>query len=537
MEKIRNLFTNKYISALIAVIGTAAGIILCLHGEFSAFIKLMPPVLLLVAVSFLKHWLYPAAGAAICLVWIIAREGAGFDGYFYPQYLRVLIGGALLCTANYVLFCAGAARAAARFIAQKTKTRRGIITGALAASLILSPVPEAAVAIGGSGFAYITRRLGISREKLAFVVNAGAVLLAGSFFVSVWSGDVASAVRTGLDLIGGELIDALAFMTTTVQYNFFAISMLVVLAMSTMQVRDMWPLLQTELAARSAFDPKKFTAEEIPAAFMKKAAAAALIPNAAFAIVFAAAFVGAVRSSMTASSAGSLGAVYYAVRHAAWGNVSLLAGGVALITALLGCAYLRVKHPEQKERNIPNANLPDLLMPAVWMLVSCMLIIAAAKNGTYAALAELISANISSAFLPTLCFAAAFAVGLFSGNCSTSCMAVLPLAIPACWNAMQEPAFYYTMGAGAVFAGALAGTLCAPHAPLNIVAALVSGCSPQRHMYTQIPYVLLCAVISCVFGYFPLSIGFGTTFGLFLVPVATYALYDCLSKRPDRIKN
>lgn len=534
---IRNLFTDKYISALFAGIGTVAGIILCLHSDFSSFIKVMPPVLLLVAASFLKHWLYPTTGAAICLVWVIAREGAGFSGCFYPQYFRVLIGGALLCAANYMIYRAGAARAAARFVAQKTKTRRGVITGALAASLILSPVPEAAVAIGGSGFTYITRRLGISREKLAFIVNVGAVLLGASFFVSVWSGDVTPAVRAGLDLIGGELIDAVAFMTTTVQYNFFAISMLVILAMSTMQVRDMKPMLQTELEARSAFDPKKFTAEDISPVFMRKAVAVAIIPNAVFAIIFAAAFAAAVRDAMTSDSTGSLGAMYYAVRHATWGNVSLLAGGIALIIALLGCTYLRIKHPEQREKSGDNVNLQDLLMSAVWVLVSCMLIIAASKTGMYADVAKLISANISSALLPTLCFAAAFVVGFLSGNCLTSCLSVLPLAISSCWNAMQEPVFYYTMGAGAVFAGALAGTLCAPHAPLNIIAALVSGCSPQRHMYTQIPYVLLCAAISCVFGYFPLSIGFGTTFGLFLVPVATYALYDCLSKRPDRIRN
>ena len=81
----------------------------------------------------------------------------------------------------------------------------------------------------------------------------------------------------------------------------------------------------------------------------------------------------------------------------------------------------------------------------------------------------------------------------------------------------------------------MAGILLSPVAMVNIVSAAATGCDYASHMRSQSIYVVLCAGVSIFLGYMPLSGGLKTAFGMVMVAVFTYALYDTIGKKPDQV--
>jgi Na+/H+ antiporter NhaC len=87
---------------------------------------------------------------------------------------------------------------------------------------------------------------------------------------------------------------------------------------------------------------------------------------------------------------------------------------------------------------------------------------------------------------------------------------------------------FYGSVAG-VLAGAIFGDHCSPISDTTVLSALASECSLEDHVWTQIPYALLAAVVGILAGdmlcgYFGAPLWVGLPLGLVLLIMAVYAL-------------
>jgi Na+/H+ antiporter NhaC len=82
---------------------------------------------------------------------------------------------------------------------------------------------------------------------------------------------------------------------------------------------------------------------------------------------------------------------------------------------------------------------------------------------------------------------------------------LMPLTIPLA-NAVgihtglegNELSTYTILNVGAVLTGAIFGDHCSPISDTTIMASAGAQCNHMNHVSTQLPYVIVVAVISCV---------------------------------------
>lgn len=535
IKMINKFIASKRLAAILSAIIVVVYFVLLFTPLSAQTIEncIFPLLLLMGASCLFRDHIIPLCAAAICIL-ATAFSGKLTSTVFEYPVIEGLLAAILISIFAHLLCKSGVIQDLAVYIANKTQTRRAFFKSLFLFGTLFSFFPEVGAAITGSLFGETGAKLGISREKTAMFANITSATLWTMFFAGVWTVHIIPATKTGLDLIGGQTIPVFPFLTTTIQYNFFAQSCIYVLLLSAFNMKDMGFLYTKECEARKSLkvehlkqmtDPKK----------QKSAIMIIVIPVLVFIVTFFTILILVGQRNPAGGDESLLYALYSYVHSENLGSAMLIAAA-----AMLLCAALLVTATRRSDMGtlaVQRGNGKDLHRIAETVL---RLIVALGVMRYFSALdiynklADKISLEVSTLFIPCMCFAFSLLIAFSSGNFSVACVLVIPYAVSICWNGIQEP-IYYTMATGSVFSGALAGMLLSPFSVQNILAAESCGCDFAAHMKSQCQYVLLSAAISCVFGFFPLSFGFGTTFGLALVFGASYAALDTFGKKADRV--
>jgi Na+/H+ antiporter NhaC len=142
--------------------------------------------------------------------------------------------------------------------------------------------------------------------------------------------------------------------------------------------------------------------------------------------------------------------------------------------------------------------------------------------GTGSYLANMISGRVALAWMPTITFVLACGIAFSTGTSWGTMSLVIPLTIQTLWEMLgpteaatkiHDPIMIACIGS--VLAGAIFGDHCSPISDTTVLSARASECDLIAHTRTQMPYALLVALISIVFGTIP--IGFGAPAWLLLI--------------------
>ena len=150
----------------------------------------------------------------------------------------------------------GGAKAVAESLAKKAKSpiSTQIITWLLgifvffddyANSLIVGPIMKP-----------VADKMKISRERLAFIIDATAAPVAGIAIISTWIGLELGLIRDGFASIGQE-VDAFGVFLNTIPYRFYNILILVFVVVSSLMLREFGPMRKAELRARKGISSNK----------------------------------------------------------------------------------------------------------------------------------------------------------------------------------------------------------------------------------------------------------------------------------------
>lgn len=446
--------------------------------------------------------------------------------------LQVLaIGGVINLVAKM-----GGAKAIAEALAKKAKTSRGtqLITWLLgilvffddyANSLIVGPIMRP-----------VADKMKISREKLAFIIDATAAPIAGLAIISTWIGLEVGLIHDAFGSIGVE-VDAFGVFLNTIPYRFYNILILAFILITTILLKDFGPMRNAELRARNsegsevALGGFKEADDLAPKEGVELSVWNAIIPIGTLIIAALVSFYYSGYSSIMGGDDQALIQLFNnspfsfeAIKEAfsaSDASIALFQSALfaSIVGIFMGVAKKIFTVSEAVEVWIDG--MKGLIMTGVILILAWSLSSVIKELGTAKYIIKLLSGSLPPFLLPSLIFVLGAIMSFATGTAYGTMGILMPLAIPLAHSTNPEMS-YVIVSTSAVLTGAIFGDHCSPISDTTILSSMGAGCDHIDHVNTQMPYALFVAVITVVFGYIPA--GFGLPIYIVL-PISLLAVF------------
>ena len=502
--------------------------------------SILPPVIAVVF-AFITRKLLFSLGAAIVLgSFLFALEkDQGFVAvntisqtgiYLYNNItdiwnLKVLAFVILILSMISVIIVAGGLKGIVQHLNEYIRSRKSAKMMTALCGLIVFIDDYANTMIVGSSMRTVTDSYRVSREKLAFIVDATSAPVAGLAIVSTWIGfevglfgDVSQSLNLGKDGYS-MFFDAFTF-------RFYCILMLIFVFINIYMDRDFGGMFSAEQRAQTtgkllADDANPQTASSFslvkPEKNAKITAKTALIP---FGILFTTLIFGLwfdgggfVHFKTSALTLFQLSAWHDIISNVSNSTTILLISAVfGLFTAIiLASSMAQVKFPfilQAIKTGAKSSLLPIMILLLAWSLKS---VCDDLNTGKY--LVDVLSPHLNPLWFPGLIFLVA-AITAFGTGTSWGTMSILiPITIPVAYQLDGQTYGIVTMiSLGAILDGAIFGDHCSPISDTTIMSSIASNCDHLHHVKTQIPYSLLVAFVALFIGYLPAAMGISPFF-------------------------
>ena len=325
----------------------------------------------------------------------------------------------------------------------------------------------------------ITDRLRISREKLAYIIDATAAPVCIIAPVSSWAVAVASEVSQ---------TDGFHAFLATIPYNLYALLTILMVLFICYTGLDFGPMKKAELAASKAEASAETGAEQAQTGGRVIDLVLPILVLIVCAIL-GMAYVGGFFEGISFSEA-------IGYNPTAGLTLGAFAG---LVTAFILYIPRKLMTPKEFIQNIvsgiSNIVPPMLILILSWSLGGvCRQLIG---TGVYIS-GFVSSAHLPLGFLPFLIFIVAALMSFSMGTSWGTFGMLIPIVSMICAADGAGQLLIPTLGA--TLAGSVYGDHCSPISDTTILASTGASCEHIRHVETQLPYATLVAVV-CAIGY------------------------------------
>lgn len=466
----------------------------------AALTALWPAVCALVLIVLTKQAALGLAGGLVAGALLIhhgdpaAALRAVFADYIFPALDGSWHVGAMVFTLILGAFAGlleksgGFESLLARLVAKAKDPKRRFLGGVYVIGLLCFFDGLANSLLVGRIARPLADKTGVSRERLAWVVDSTSSPVACVAFVSTW-------IATQLSLIDDGLKDApfavepYSLFFQSIPANPYCLLTLLLVPLAI--------FLNYQPRAMSRYLPREPEDEDI-ANGGATAPVRVILPLVAL--------VGGIFAAFPLLSDPIPDVLSVSGWQKAFGGD---AGPYALVAgSLLGLAVAWAMYP--KERNV-SANeaayhgtaslLPALIILVfAWALGNVFTDLGAGEQ-----LAKLLSTGFRVEWLPLAVFITGLLMSFTTGSSWGTMGLLMPLALPATLAAaasagmpLEEIMILTPMVIGAVFGGATFGDHCSPFSDTTIVSAIASGCATTAHVHSQLPFAWLAAGFAAV---------------------------------------
>ncbi|WP_169974003.1 MULTISPECIES: Na+/H+ antiporter NhaC family protein [unclassified Campylobacter] len=380
----------------------------------------------------------------------------------------------------------------------------------------------------------ITDKFKVSREKLAFIIDATAAPIAGIAIISTWVGLEISLIKNGYELIGITDINAFGIFVETIPYRFYNLFMLFFIVCTAFMGREFGGMLKAERRARTGelhsiksrmVDVEDKTLE--PKEGIKLQSSNAVIP---LLVLIIGAFVSFYFSGLNALQGETLekataNPFTFETFRETFGNAdasvalfqsALLATIVAIFIGIYRKIFSVKEAIETWVKGWKTMIVTIVILLLAWSLSSVI-----KELGTSRYLVDMLSSATPKIVLPAAVFILGSFISFSTGTSYGTMGILMPLAIPLA-NAvgvnsgLEGDALhaYMIVNISAVLTGAIFGDHCSPISDTTILSSMGAGCNHIDHVQTQMPYALSICAVSILVGYMPVSLGLSIWFAL-----------------------
>ena len=364
--------------------------------------------------------------------------------------------------------------------------------------------------IVGSTMRKLTDRYKVSREKLAFLVDATSAPIAGVALVSTWIGYEVGLFSEMSKKYNWEM-DGYGVFLDAVPFRFYCFLMLIFVFVNVLFGLDFWKMKSYE---SSPIVDGDFEEDDEPHANILCAfAPIGLLLFLVFTLLWNDG--GGFTGDKSLTSLADWRTVLTASENGIW--ILFISSMISYALAFVLGFTLSDQRPGKLLATIPagirSAWLPISILVLAWSLKE---VCNDLDTGEY--IVSVLSDRVSSQWLPMAVFVVsaitAFATGTSWGTMAILIPTVTPLAV-----AMGDGGYgvYVSLCLAAILDGAIMGDHCSPISDTTIMSSISSDCDLMNHVRSQLPYSLLVGALALLFGYLPAGYGLGTGFTFLLV--------------------
>ena len=393
----------------------------------------------------------------------------------------------------------------------------------------------------------VTDRMKVSREKLAFVIDATAAPISGIALISTWVAYEIGLIKDGFAMVGIET-NAYGAFVETIPYRFYNILILGFIVMTIFMLREFGPMYKAEMRARTTGkvlddNAKPLAADEAT----ELEPVEGITPSIWYAIIpimtlIVAAFLGFYFNGQGAIFGGDDAALIASIKESPLSFVSIRdcfgasdasvvlfqAALVAGIVALLMCIVRGIMPVGEAIQTwiqgVKSLNITAVILLLAWSLSGII-----KELGTAAYLVSILSDTLPAFMLPSIIFLLGSIISFATGTSYGTMGILMPLTIPLAY-AINPEYGYVIMNIGAVLTGAIFGDHCSPISDTTILSSMGSACDHIDHTRTQLVYACTVGAVAILFGYLPAGLGISMYIVLPLSFVALAAIVRFVGK-------
>lgn len=502
--------------------------------------SIIPP-LLAVTLALVTNRIFVSLGAAVFVGGLLSvavtvdsaglfqHLARGSGGVFVYRNLvdldnrQILLFVVLIMAMISVMLASGGLQGVAQWLMKYARSVRSTKLVAMAAGLIIFIDDYANTMIVGSTLRPLTDRQRISREKLAFLVDATAAPVAGIAVISTWIGYEVGLLAQSAESLGIAK-DGYSIFFDALGFRFYCIGMIAFVFFNSLSGADFGPMAKAERRAATqgkllADGAKPITSQSLAAAEphpkARVHAMAAIVPMATLLVVFL--------GRLWLDGGGAARPASDLCRLSAWREVFSTADSIPLLAYAAGFGLLVAMVLAQVVARIPVSALAG----AIWtglkgsLLPLTVLVLAWSLKGvcvdlhTGEFLANVLGGTIPPLLFPALVFVVAGLTAFATGTSWGTMAILIPTAVPVAFELDGGTYGLVTIiSVAAVLDGAIFGDHCSPISDTTIMSSAASSCDHIAHVRTQLPYSLVVAGLALFTGYLPAAMGFSKWWGI-----------------------
>lgn len=442
----------------------------------------------------------------------------------------------------------GGAKAIAESLAKRSKSAKGaqIVSWFLGILVFFDDYANALIV--GPIMRPVFDKMNLSREKLAFVIDATAAPIAGLAIISTWIGLEVGLIHDAYKSIGIN-VDAFGVFLSTIPYRFYNILILFFILASAVLVREFGPMRKCEYISKrreNITSELDMGVEELddmaPKEGVQLSVWNAIIP---IGVLIVSALLSFYYSGYTSIMGGDKAELIASIKaspisfnsirecfSASDASVALFQSALfASIVAILMAKFKKI-YTISESIEVWVDGMKTLMITGVILILAWSLSSVIKEVGTAKFMIRYLSSAIPAFLLPSIIFLLGSLISFSTGTAYGTMGILMPLAIPLA-HSISPDMGYAVVSTSAVLTGAIFGDHCSPISDTTILSSMGAGCNHIDHVNTQMPYAIFTAVITIVFGYIPAGLGVPVYLVLPLAGAAVVIGLRLIGKRTD----
>ena len=393
-------------------------------------------------------------------------------------------------------------------------------------------------------------KLKVSREKLAFVVDATAAPVAGIAIISTWIGLEISLIASGFQSVGVTNATGFGIFLQTIPYRFYNIFILIFIVISAITLYEFGPMKKAEQKARARKDNEEIIVPEAPGFDevkpvdgIKLSVWNAIIPIGTLIIGALIAFYWSGYTTILGGEDQALITLMHTAPLSFNGIFEALSqsdASVALFqAALLASIVAIVMAVGERILTIEDAisewigGMKTIVITGVILLLAWSLGGVIGEVGTADYLVGVLSNTIPAFIVPALIFILGALISFATGTAYGTMSILMPLAIPLGWAVSSGDMSFTIVCTSGVLTGAIFGDHCSPISDTTILSSMGTSCNHIDHVQTQIYYAIFVACVAIFIGYIPAGLGIPWYISLIAGVIVMYIGLKILGEKVD----